>query len=260
MSGRIAVIGAGQIGVVALSLLAWAALWLMSVATPLAGMPVPDLIAAWRTLCGVGALDASRGLLFGMWSLMAVAMMLPTALPLVAAYRELPLARAGRVPALPWLLAGYLLAWCGFALVATVLQTLLARIGLLTVSGASTSQLLDTALLGMAGAYQFSALRAACLSRCRMPLAFLMTHWRDGRVGALGMGLRHGLDCVGCCWALMLLAFVGGTMNLLWMGVAMLLMTLEKLPAVGRHLTRPLVVVLLLAAAWGGGRALAEWL
>ena len=101
--------------------------------------------------------------------------------------------------------------------------------------------------MGLAGVYHFSALKLACLSRCRWPMAVLLSHWRENSVGALAMGLRHGAICVGCCWALMLIAFVGGSMNLAWMGGAMMLMIVEKLP-VGCALTAPLGVVLLTAA------------
>ena len=98
----------------------------------------------------------------------------------------------------------------------------------------------------LAGAYQFSALKAACLTLCRAPLAFFMTHWAEG---PWRNGLRLGAVCLGCCWALMLLAFVGGVMNLAFMAVAMVLMALEKLPAIGRHVTRPLGGALMVSGA-----------
>lgn len=101
----------------------------------------------------------------------------------------------------------------------------------------------------MAGAYQFTALKAACLSKCRAPVTFYMQHWSDG---PLKLGLRLGATCLGCCWALMLLAFVGGIMSLAFMGLATLIMTLEKLPDIGRWLSRPLGVALLGASAWVG--------
>jgi len=130
------------------------------------------------------------------------------------------------------------------------MQWVLARFGLLSAHGISVSAPLSAMLLLVAGLYQFSAIKAACLSRCRSPLAFLMSEWRDGLAGAFRMGLRHGLDCLGCCWVLMLLAFVGGTMNLIWMGLATGLMTLEKLPSIGRPLTKPVGAVLIGCAAY----------
>ena len=103
------------------------------------------------------------------------------------------------------------------------------------------------ALLALAGAYQFSPAKEACLSKCRRPLAFFMAHWDEG---PLRNGLRLGLVCLGCCWALMALAFVGGVMNLAFMGLATVIMGLEKLPDIGRWLTRPLGVALLAGAGW----------
>ena len=99
----------------------------------------------------------------------------------------------------------------------------------------------------MAGAYQFSPVKEACLSKCRRPLSFFMQHWDEG---ALRNGVRLGLVCLGCCWALMALAFVGGVMNLAFMGLATVIMVLEKLPQVGRYLTRPLGAVLIAASVW----------
>lgn len=169
-----------------------------------------------------------------MWAVMSAAMMAPTALPAFATYDDLPNTdRRG----LTRLLAGYLTVWLGFAVVAAVLQTALFAQGWLGTAGQSTSVWLTAGLLGIAGLYQFSALKEACLSRCRAPLTFFMSHWDEG---AFRNGLRLGADCLGCCWALMLLAFVGGTMNLAFMGLAMLLMTLEKLPDLGAHITKPL--------------------
>jgi len=109
---------------------------------------------------------------------------------------------------------------------------------------------LSVSLLLLAGLYQFSPMKAACLARCRSPLAFFLSEWRGGMTGALHMGLKHGLDCLGCCWALMLLAFVGGTMNLIWMALATVLMTLEKLPSFGRPLTKPVGALLIFCAVY----------
>ena len=115
--------------------------------------------------------------------------------------------------------------------------------------GDSRSVWLSVALLAIAGGYQFSALKEACLSKCRAPLTFFMQHWGES---PLSMGLRLGATCLGCCWALMLLAFVGGVMSLAFMGLATLIMTLEKLPDIGRWLSRPLGVALLGGAGLDG--------
>lgn len=215
----------------AATLLLWTLLFLMA-------LPENTLAArgfSWiEALCSVTPGTAGLPSAILMWTLMSAAMMAPTALPAVATYDDLPNTTAA---GLGTLIAGYLLVWVGFAVVAAAVQVLLYQADLLGLLGQSQSVWLTAALLGLAGAYQFSALKEACLSRCRAPLTFFLSHWEEG---AFRNGLRLGLDCLGCCWALMLLAFVGGTMNLAFMGLAMLLMTLEKLPDLGAHITKPL--------------------
>lgn len=206
-------------------------------------MAVPAELRSIETTFGASILDVICGGSIGttgivplaaMWALMSAAMMAPTALPAFATYQDL-----GHVaPTGTGLLAcGYLAAWFGFSAAAATLQVILFDLGLVGALGQSRSEALTMLLLASAGVYQFSPLKAACLSRCRAPLAFFLQHWAEG---PFRNGLRLGLDCIGCCWALMLLGFVGGTMNLAFMGLAMILMTLEKLPDIGRHLTRPL--------------------
>lgn len=222
------------LGLYAAILLAWALLYAMQ-------LP-PDLVAAaniygaefWEALCRVEPGLAGAPNILLMWALMSAAMMAPTALPAFATWEDL--VQTGRAPGLWALLGGYLAVWLGFSLLATAAQLALAEGGLLNPLGESVSIWLTAGLLAGAGAYQFSALKEACLAKCRRPLTFFIQHWDEG---PLRMGLRLGAVCLGCCWALMLLAFVGGTMNLLWMGGAMVLMALEKLPALGAALTRP---------------------
>ncbi|MGY6412185.1 MAG: DUF2182 domain-containing protein [Alkalilacustris sp.] len=223
-------------------LAAWVLLFAMQ-------MP-PEMAAAvrlggadwWEALCSPAPGLSGAWAVFAMWALMAGAMMAPTALPALATYDDLRGAGAAGFGAL---VAGYLAVWLGFAALATGAQLVLAGAGLVSALGESLSRPLSVGLLAAAGLWQFSALKEACLSRCRRPLVFFMAHWTEG---PWRMGLRLGLVCLGCCWALMALAFVGGTMNLIWMGGAMVLMTLEKLPALGRPLTRPLGAALLGAA------------
>ncbi|MEM7226790.1 MAG: DUF2182 domain-containing protein [Pseudomonadota bacterium] len=256
----------------ALVLAAWAALFAMSAdfaaRAPIAllgpGMGLfaplfPDtsglllLPGLLESLCLAGAAPGESAplALFAMWALMALAMMAPTAVPLLATYGDFVAGNPARVPASGFfsLLAGFCLVWLGFAGAGGLAQWGLARAELMTFGGQLSSVWLAIVLLLVAGAYQFSALKAACLSRCRSPLAFFFAHWRDGPSGAFWMGLRQGAYCLGCCWALMALAFVGGTMNLLWMGIAMVLMTLEKLPTIGRRVSAPLGGMLIAAAA-----------
>jgi len=223
------------LGLYGMILLAWTLLYAMQ-------LP-PDLVAAaniygaefWEALCRIEPGLAGAPNIFLMWALMSAAMMAPTALPAFSTWEDL--GQTGRAQGFGLLLGGYLLVWLGFAALATGAQLGLTGAGLLNPLGESANVWLTAALLAGAGAYQFSTLKDACLSKCRRPLTFFIQHWEDG---PWRMGLRLGLVCLGCCWALMALAFVGGTMNLLWMGGAMVLMMLEKLPAIGAVMTRPL--------------------
>lgn len=223
------------LGLYGVILLAWVLLYAMQ-------LP-PDLVAAaniygaefWEALCRIEPGLAGAPNILLMWALMSAAMMAPTALPAFSTWDDL--VQTGRASGFTALLGGYLLVWLGFAALATGAQLTLAAAGLLNPLGESVNLWLTAALLAGAGAYQFSTLKDACLSKCRRPLTFFMQYWDDG---PFRMGVRLGAVCLGCCWALMALAFVGGTMNLLWMGGAMVLMMLEKLPAIGAVLTRPL--------------------
>ena len=231
------------LGLFALILAAWATLYIMALDMGPAGLS-SDL---WASLCR-GPMAASYAALFAMWALMAAAMMLPTFIPALRTFLSLGYAGATRASEAVLLVAGYALVWLGFAAVAAAAQQQLAGLGLLTPDGRSVSLWLTAALLLAAGLCQFSVLKAACLSKCRMPLTYFMERWAPGPARALRMGTELGMACLGCCWALMALAFVGGTMNLLWMGAATLFMVLEKLPDIGRPLTRPMGVGLILAA------------
>jgi predicted metal-binding membrane protein len=156
-------------------------------------------------------------------------MMLPSAAPMLLTYERVSgcVPRGHLVRTLLFAVA-YLALWTGFSIVGAAGQVGLHATGMLSHLGASTRPLLSAALLLTAGAYQLSPLKQACLHRCRTPMGFVLTEWRPGARGALEMGLRHGTECVLCCWALMALAFVLGTMNLLWMAVLTILMLVEK--------------------------------
>jgi len=144
------------------------------------------------------------------------------------------------------LIVGYLVVWIGFSLAASALQVALFVYGAADQFGQSTSRYLSAALLAIAGAYQFSHVKEACLYKCRAPFTFFMHYFDEG---AWRNGLRLGLVCLGCCWALMCLAFVGGVMNLVFMGLATVLMVVEKLPQIGTYITKPLGYALLCGAA-----------
>ncbi len=221
------------------ALACWLVLFVMAVPADLRALEAVYGASIIEFLCG-GALGASSFVsAFAMWAMMSAAMMAPTALPAFATYDDLSnVATTGFAR----LVGGYLAVWGGFSGFAAAAQVGMYNLGIIGSLGQSLSLSLTMALLIGAGLYQFSPLKEACLSRCRAPLTFFMQHWDEG---PFRNGLRMGLDCVGCCWALMALGFVGGTMNLAFMGLAMLLMTLEKLPDIGRWLTKPLGTMLI---------------
>ncbi len=187
-----------------------------------------------------------------MWSIMMVAMMLPTALPAVMVFDGLSRRRApeGRPAVTTGLfIAGYLAAWVGYSVVAAAGQVALSHAALLTPMLKSTSQALSVAILLAAGAFQFTALKEMCVTQCRTPFAFFLAEWRDGKTGALLLGLKHGSYCVGCCWALMAVMFVVGAMNLLWMAALTLLMLVEKIAPARLRISQFTGIALLLSAA-----------
>ncbi|MCR8725607.1 DUF2182 domain-containing protein [Frigidibacter sp. ROC022] len=228
------------LGVFLAVLLAWSGLFALAAGPdPLCG---PARIAALP----LGGLPV----LLAMWALMAAAMMLPTLGPTLAAWADLP-PRAGAdsagALALVWgYLAVWLLASLGFALA----QMLLVHFGALGPLGALTDPRAAAALLLAAGLWQFTRAKTACQIACLTPSGYFLGRFRPGRRGAVRMGVEIGLACIGCCWALMALAFVGGAMSLGFMGLATLFMVLEKLPALGLRLRRPAGAALIATAAF----------
>jgi predicted metal-binding membrane protein len=188
----------------------------------------------------------------GMWAIMMAAMMLPSAAPVILLYGTVARRRAergGTSVSSGVFAAGYLLAWTGFSVGATALQYGLEQAALLTPMSSVSHRALAGAVLIGAGLYQWTPLKHACLRRCRSPLDFILSEWREGRTGALVMGARHGAYCVGCCWALMLLLFVGGVMNLAWIGAIALFVLVEKLARRGNRLGQVAGAGLVI---WGG--------
>ena len=143
-----------------------------------------------------------------------------------------------------------MIVWAGFSLVAAVLQAALQERMLLSPDLTLAAPWLGAAVLALAGVYQLTPLKYACLVRCRSPLGFMLGHWRDGVSGAFTMGARHGGYCLGCCWALMALLFVGGVMNLAWVAALAVFVLAEKVVARGPWLSRASGVALLAWAAW----------
>lgn len=216
----------------AVAALAWAYLLLH----PMPGMaPMADMPGMPAT---AGVPDFT--LLALMWLVMMAAMMLPSVVPAVLVHAAVsrsrtPAAAPARNAAF---VAGYALVWSAFALGAAALQLWLGQLALLSGDMRAASPLLGAALLAGAGAYQLMPWKDACLRQCRMPLQFVAERWRDGVFGALRMGLRHGLYCIGCCGALMALLFVGGVMNLLWVALIAAFVLLEKTSFPGTPLGR----------------------
>ena len=217
------------LGFFAVILLTWGAIFAQVAQAP---------IGLWGVLCTTAA-AAGFFDLWAMWALMAAAMMLPTFVPALRTFVNMGAAGATRPIEAAALVMGYALVWVAGAALGAAAQMALSRAGVLAADGSSLSVWLTTALLVASGLYQLSILKSACLAKCRMPLTYFMGRWAPGLPRAFIMGAELGLICFGCCWALMALAFVGGTMNLVWMGLATLFMVLEKLPQLGRPLTRP---------------------
>jgi predicted metal-binding membrane protein len=185
---------------------------------------------------------------FIMWAVMMAAMMLPAATPMVSVFGTLN-QRRGEAARTIAFVAGYVALWAAFGAAATAAQWALQAWGLLSPMIVSMSPALSGALLVIAGVFQFTPLKRGCLRACRSPLGFLLTDWRDGLWGAARMGVRHGLYCLGCCWALMALLFVGGAMNLMWIAALTLLVAMEKLAPKGDLLAKALGVLMIGAGA-----------
>jgi len=247
------------LALLALVALAWWQLWRG------AGMGMSGLAMTRLVLFPHLAADGMEGMampevgwpaLAAMWWVMMVAMMTPSAAPLVLLYAKVmrhhaqsPGEADGVAAGTALLASGYLLAWLGFSLAATAAQVALQGAGLLSPMMLwSRSAWLSAAVLVAAGAYQLSPWKHACLRHCRGPAQFLVAHRRPGRLGALVMGLHHGAWCVGCCAVLMALLFVGGVMNLVWIAALTGLVLMEKLAPAGALVGRVTGVVLI---AWG---------
>ncbi|MBZ0215447.1 MAG: DUF2182 domain-containing protein [Fimbriimonadaceae bacterium] len=171
-------------------------------------------------------------LAFGMWAAMTMAMMLPTAAPMVTTYCEIAdtATRNGKtVSSVLYLMAGYGIVWMGFSVLATALQIGLFESGAMSDGLVLVVPWFGAGTLIIAGVYQFSALKTVCLTKCRMPFSFFFANWRERASGIFGLGVWQGLVCLGCCWALMLIMFTVGLMNLVWMAILGIVMLLEKI-------------------------------
>lgn len=221
---------------VSLSALSWGYTWYLAW----------DMQHSHKAICCMSQL-----LMFTMWVIMMVAMMVPSAAPMILVFAAVN--RKRREQERPFVstgifLLGYLVVWSVFSAVATVLQWRLHELSLLTPMMVSASSVLSGATLVAAGIFQLTPLKNMCLKHCRSPLSFLLTDWREGVWGAFVMGLRHGSYCLGCCWLLMALLFVAGVMNLVWLAVITIFVLLEKVAPVGLRLSRMTGILLI---GWG---------
>ena len=190
-------------------------------------------------------------LIVSMWAVMMAAMMLPSAAPMILFYSAIARRRSEAEPAAAAagvFSLGYLAVWAIFSLAAATLQFGMELTALMSPAMKTTSIALAGTVLIAAGVYQWTPLKQACLRRCRSPLEFVMLHWRAGTRGAFTMGFRHGVYCVGCCWLLMLLLFIGGVMNFAWIAGISLFILVEKTAPAGRWVSRSTGAIL---AAWG---------
>jgi predicted metal-binding membrane protein len=217
----------------------------LALATP----PLRDRIVLWGGIAIITALawiyliimpmgaaswflDAT--LMFLMWAVMMVAMMLPSAAPMLSTYARIASAREGSRAYHVWMFAaGYFVVWTAFSLGVTALQYALQNVAIVS-NEMRTGPVAGGIILAAAGIYQLTPLKNVCLKRCRSPIGFFMTSWRDGGRGAFAMGLEHGAFCLGCCSMLMALLFVAGVMNLAWVAAISVLVLVEKAAPYGR--------------------------
>lgn len=237
---------------------AWALLfgWTTAMPVDLLGFPLemPDMSALNGT-------DVMREMdrfppLFAMWAVMMAAMMLPTFVPTARTFMDLIEAEIARPVGLVGLATGYMAVWIGMAALLALAQVTFVQLGLTGTMGQSLSPWFSATLLIVAGLYQFTGVKDRCARHCRSPMSHFLSEFRPGLRGGIRLGRVAGLYCAGCCWGLMAIGFAGGMMSLLWMGLATLLMTLEKLPQIGRWLTAPIGIALLGLGLWVAVRTL----
>ena len=225
-------------GLVVAAALAW--LYLIDMALDMGGGG-GDMAAGGGAMTRMQAWSVLDGLLMWvMWAVMMVAMMVPSAAPMILIFARVERGQGRGRPYTPTTLfaLGYVLVWAAFSVAATALQWGLQNAALLSPMMVTTSTLLGGALFLAAGLYQWTPLKYACLKHCRSPMAFIMGHWRPGAWGAFRMGVGHGAFCLGCCGVVMGLLFVGGVMNLAWVAAITVFVVAEKLAPRGEWVAR----------------------
>ena len=234
-------------GAAAIALIGWAYLFYEGWA-----MQHMDLVAMAMPSTGAWSL-MDLLLVFAMWAVMMVAMMVPSATPMLLTFSTITRSRRAKGKAFVpvWVfLGGYLVLWTAFSLAATLAQWGLHSQALISPMMVSTSPLLGSVILIAAGIYQWTPFKQACLRHCRTPLQFLLTCWQDGTAGAFLMGLRHGAYCLGCCWLLMAVLFAVGVMNLAWIAGLSVFVLLEKIIPRGLWVAKVAGLVLMGFGGW----------
>ena len=191
--------------------------------------------------------------LFVMWSVMMMAMMLPSATPMILIFSTINKKKNERgngfVPTWTFL-SGYILVWIGFSIIAVIIQWILHYFALMSSDFKLINPSVSGIVLIAAGVYQFTPIKNACLRHCQTPLGFIMGNWRYGKRGALIMGLKHGLYCVGCCWVLMSLLFLAGIMNILWIALIAVFILIEKIVRRDRYVSYAAGFALMMLGSW----------
>ena len=240
------------LGLIGVLMLAW--FYLLELASRTGEMDVGTAVGSGMAMAQARPWSALEFfLMFLMWAVMMVGMMVPSATPMILLFSTVT--RKQKEDGHPFVpvslfVSGYILTWTVFSLVASGAQWGLEQAALLSPAMVSASPYLGGGLLIGAGVYQLTPLKTACLKHCRTPTTFISQYWRTGNKGTLVMGIQHGAFCVGCCWALMALLFVGGVMNLLWVAIIAGFVLLEKILPIGHGLARLSGIALLVSGAW----------
>ncbi|TIO07587.1 DUF2182 domain-containing protein [Mesorhizobium sp.] len=254
------------VALVVIAVLAWAyVLWLAAdMAMPTASAPGTDMAGMDMAGMDMGAAiapgfqawtPADFAFIFAMWAVMMVGMMTPSVAPMVLLYAGVGRkahANGHPIASTAWFFTGYLLVWIAFSITATGAQWLLTSLALLSPAMATNSTILGGLVLIAAGLYQWTPMKGVCLRQCQAPIAFLASHggFRSDPLGALRFGIRHGAYCLGCCWALMALLFVGGVMNVLWIAGIAILVLLEKTVPTGQLIPRISGALMAITGVW----------
>ncbi len=227
---------------VVISILAWVYLWIDA--------------SKMNSMSGMNKMNSSPWSIeiifsnFLMWSIMMVAMMIPSAIPAISLYESMVKKNAEREIFLPavWIFVlGYILIWTAFSLVITVIQALFLSLDWINMMLVSKSIFLTSAILIMAGIYQWLPIKSICLEKCRTPLNFFLGNWKKGNSGALLMGIEHGSFCLGCCWVLMFMLFLAGVMNLIWVALITVFVFIEKVFPKGNLIGKTAGIIMIVA-------------